>query len=99
MLFHVTAEHGYLTCPGREGGMGADAVREAQKWIEGNADVKVLGVWAHQPSHKSWAIIEASDFAAVSALLREQMLIGKTEVMPVNDSIAMRKQRGHWASS
>ena len=54
MLFHVTAEHDHLTCPGREGGMGADAVREAQKWIEGNADVKVLGVWAHQPSHKSW---------------------------------------------
>ena len=43
MLFHVTAEHDYMTCPGREGGMGADAVREAQKWIEGNADVKVLG--------------------------------------------------------
>ncbi len=79
--------------------MGADAVREAQKWIDGNVDVKVLGVWARQASHKSWAIIEASDFAAVSTLLREQMLIGKTEVMPVDDSIAMRKQRGHWASS
>ena len=79
--------------------MGADAVREAQKWIEGNSDVKALGVWAHQLSHKSWAVIEASDFAAVSALVREQMLIGKTEVMPVNDSIAIRKQRGHWESS
>jgi len=42
MLFHVSAEHDHLTCPGREGGMGAGAVREAQKWIEGNADVKVL---------------------------------------------------------
>ena len=79
--------------------MGANAVREAQKWIEGNDEVKVLGVWAHQPSHKSWAIIEASDFAAVSALLRGQMLIGKTEVMPVNDGISMRKQRVHWESS
>jgi hypothetical protein len=78
--------------------MGADAVREAQKWLEGNDDVKVLGVWGHQPSHKSWAIIEASDFQAVATLLRSQMLIGKTEVMPVNDNIAMRKARGHWES-
>jgi hypothetical protein len=98
MLFHVTAEHDHMTCPGREGGTGSDAVRESQKWMEGNADVKVLGVWGHQPSHKSWAIIEASDFAAVTALLRGQMLIGKTEVMPVSDNIAMRKQRGHWES-
>ena len=98
MLFHVTAEHDHMTCPGREGGMGADAVREAQKWIEGNDDVKVLGVWAHQPSHKSWAILESDDFEAVSLLLRPQMLIGKVEVMPVNDNITMRKNRGHWGS-
>ena len=98
MIFHVTAEHDHITCPGREGGMGGEAVKEAKKWIEGNDEVKVPGVWAHRPPHKSWAIIEASDFAAVSALLRGQMLIGKTEVMPVNDSIAARKARGHWES-
>jgi hypothetical protein len=45
MLFHVTAEHDHMTCPGREGGIGSDAVRESQKWMEGNADVNVLGVW------------------------------------------------------
>ena len=77
---------------------GADAVREAQKWIEGNDDVKALGVWGHQPSHKSWAVIDASGFAVVSALLRGQMPIGKTEVVPVNDNIAMRNARGHWES-
>ena len=94
MLFHVTAEHDHLTWPGRAG--GSDEVREAQKWIEGNEEVKVLGVWGHHPSPKSFAIIEASDFAAVTALLRGQMLIGKTEVLPVNDNIPTRKQRGHW---
>ena len=98
MLFHVTAEHDHMTCPGREGGRAADAVSEAQKWIEGNDEVKVLGVWAHQPPHKSWAIIEASDFAAVTALLSGNMQIGKTEVLPVNDGIAARKARGHWES-
>ena len=96
MLFHVTAEHDHETCPGRASGPESDAVREAQKWLEGNEEVKVLGVWGHQPSHKSFAIIEASDFAAVTALLRSQMLIGKTEVLPVNDNIATRKERGHW---
>ena len=79
-----------------QGGPGSDEVREAQKWLKGNEEVKVLGVWGHQPSHKSFAIIEASDFAAVTALLHGQMLIGKVEVMPVNDNIAKRKQRGHW---
>ena len=74
----------------------SDEAREAQKWLEGKEDVNVLGVWGHQPSHKSFAILEASDFAAVTALLRSQMLIGKTEVLPVNDNIATRKQRGHW---
>ena len=32
----------------------------------------------------------------VVTLLRSHMLIGKTEVIPVNDNIAMRKARGHW---
>ena len=98
MLFHVTAEHDHMTCPGKEGGIGSDEVRQALKWIEGNDDVKVLGQWSHQPIHKSFAIIEASDFAAVSTLLRGQMLIGRTEVLPVTDGIAARKARGWWES-
>ena len=98
MLFHVTAEHDHMTCPGRDNGPGSDEVRQFQKWMEGNDEVKVLGQWSHQPSHKSFAIIEASDFAAVTALLRGNMLIGKTEVLPVNDGIAARKARRHWES-
>ncbi len=96
MLFHVTNEHDHLSCPGRNREPGSDEVRESQKWLEGNEEVKVLGVWGHQPSHKSFAIIEASDFATITALLRGQMQIGKTEVLPVNDNIAQRKQRGQW---
>ena len=97
MLFHVTAEHDHLTCPGK-GGSGSDEVRQFAKWVEGNDEVKVLGAWAHAPSHKSFAIIEASDFAAVTALLGGNMLNGKTEVLPGNDKLATRKQRGNWES-
>ena len=50
------------------------------------------------PGHKAFAIIEADDFAAVTALLRGQMEIGKTEVLPVTDGIAARKARGWWSS-
>ena len=96
MLFHVTNEHDYLACPARAREPGSDEVRESQKWLEGNEEVKVLGVWGHQPSHKSYAIIEASDFSAVTELLRGQRNIGKSEVVPVNDNIAIRKERGHW---
>jgi len=66
--------------------------------VDWQIKVKVLGQWGHQPSHKSFAIIEASDFAAVTALLRGLMLIGKTEVLPVTDGIAARKARGWWES-
>ena len=45
MLFHVTTAHDHMTCPAREGGVESDAAREFQKWIEGNDEVKVLGVW------------------------------------------------------
>ena len=44
ILFHVTTAHDHMTCPAREGGVGSDTVREFQKWIEGNDEVKVLGV-------------------------------------------------------
>ena len=98
MLFHVTAAHDHMTCPGREGGAGSDAVRDSNKWLEGNDEVKVLGQWSHQPSHKSFAIIESDDFAAVTALLRQPMLLGLTEVLPVNDGIASRKARGWWGN-
>ena len=98
MLFHVTAEHDHMTCPGRDNGPGSDEVRQFQKWMEGNDEVKVLGQWSHQPSHRSFGVIEASDFVAVTALLRGNMLIRKTEVLPVNDGIAAREQRGHWES-
>ena len=96
MLFHVTAEHDHMTCPAREGGRDSDKVKQALKWIEGNEDVTVLGVYGHQPSHISWVILEADDFNAVTNLLQGQMLMGKVEVMPVNDQIAQRKARGWW---
>ena len=98
MLFHVTAEHDHMTCPARAGGRDSDEVRQALKWIEGNDDVKVLGVWISGPLHRVFTLLEASDFDAVSALLRDQMLIGKAEVLPVSDAIARRKQGGHWGT-
>ena len=98
MLFHVTANHDHMTCPARAGGRDSDEAVQALKWIEGNDDVKVLGVWISGPLHRVFTLLEASDFDAVSALLREQMLIGKAEVLPVSDAIARRKQGGHWGT-
>ena len=98
MLFHVTAEHDHMTCPGREGGIGSDEVKEFQKWMEGNDEVKVLGVYISGPLHRVFTLLEASDFDAVTALLRDQLLIGKAEVLPVSDAIARRKQGGHWGT-
>ena len=63
---------------------------------EGHEEVTVLGVWGTSLLIKSFAIIEASDFAAVTTQVRGQSLIGIVEVTPVNDNIATRKQRGHW---
>jgi len=43
MLFHVTAEHDHMTCPGRDNGPRFDEARQFQKCMEGNDEVKVLG--------------------------------------------------------
>ena len=43
-----------------------------------------------------FTLLEASEFDSLSALLRDQMLIGKAEVLPVNDAIERRKQGGPW---
>ena len=81
-----------MTCPAREGGRDSAEAVQALKWIEGNDEVKVLGVYISGPLHRVFTLLEASDFDAVSALLRDQMLIGKAEVLPVSDAIVRRKQ-------
>ena len=42
MLFHVTAGHDHITCPGRAKGAGSDAVRYSQTWLECSYAVKAL---------------------------------------------------------
>ena len=96
MLFHVTANHDHMTCPARAGGRDSDEARQALKWIEENDDVKVLGVMDIGTASRVFTLLEASEFNSLSALLRDQMLIGKAEVLPVNDAIERRKQGGPW---
>ena len=45
MLFHITAKHDHETCPGKDAGPNGPAAVEFQRWMEGNDDVKVLGVY------------------------------------------------------
>ena len=96
MLFHVTAAHDHETCPGREGGPDSEAVINYQKWLEGNDEVKVLGVWRYNVSHTLFSVIEADDMQAITNLLRPQMHTGNVEVLPVMDSIEIRKKGGNW---
>ena len=98
MLFHVTANHDHMTCPARAGGRDSDEAVQALKWIEGNDDVKVLGVYISGPLHRVFTLLEADDFDAVTALMRNQLLIGKAEVLPVSDAIARRKEAGNWGT-
>ena len=82
MLFHVTASHDHETCPGRDGGPDSEAVINYQKWMEGNDEVKVLGVWGYNVSHTLFGVIEADDMQAITSLLRPQMHTGNVEVLP-----------------
>lgn len=96
MLFHITSQHDHETCPGKNGGPDSEAVINFQKWMEGNEDVKVLGVWGYNVSHKLFAVIEADHMQAVTNLLRPQMQAGSVDVLPVMDSIEVRKNSGNW---
>ena len=48
MIFHVIAEHDHTTCGRVENGAVTKSMAEVSKtgqaWVEGNADVTVLGV-------------------------------------------------------
>ena len=96
MLFHVTAKHNYETCPAIQSGFDSDKTVEFQRWIEGNEDVKVLGVWGYQLSHTAYAVLESDDMQSVTTLLRPQMGRGNIEIVPVMDNMAMRKEKGQW---
>ena len=98
MLFHVTAKHNNKTCHGIQHGDESDETNAFSKWIEGNEDVEVLGVWGYNVSHTIYSVIEAEDMQIVTNLLRPHMAAGDVEVLPVMDSIAARKTRGHWGS-
>ena len=96
MLFHIIAKHSYETGPAIQSGFDSDATVEFQRWIEGNEDVKVLGVWGYQLSHTAYAVLESDDMQSVTTLLRPQMGRGNIEIVPVMDNIAMRKEKGQW---
>ncbi len=96
MLFHVIAKHSYETCPGVQHGPESAEVKEMTQWMEGNDDVKIVGVWGYNVSHTVFAVVEANDMQKITAILRPQMARGNVEVLPVTDAIAVRKERGHW---
>jgi hypothetical protein len=99
MLFHVTTQHSQETCRGRlraEGAPNTPTNAEAQRWIEGNDDVKVLAVGGYQSSHRYYAFVEAEDYNSVVLLFNPEMWVGDVEVLPVNDMIARRNDAGEW---
>ena len=96
MRFHVTARQYHETCPGKDGGPNSEAAVNDQKWYEGNDEVKVLGVWGYNVSHTIFGVIEAENIQAITNLLRPQMHTGNVEVLPVMDSIEIRKKGGNW---
>ena len=95
MLFHITAKHSYETCPAIQHGLDSDETVVSQRWMEGDENVKVLGVWGYQVSDTVYAVLEATDMQSITSLLRPQMGRGDIQVLPVNDNIAMRKDMGN----
>ena len=77
-------------------GLDREETVVSQRWMEGDENVKVLGVWGYQVSHTVYAVLEATDMQSITSLLRPQMGRGDIQVLPVNDNIAMRKEMGNW---
>ena len=53
-------------------------------------------MYKRQVSHTTYAVLESLDMQSVTNLLRPQMSFGDVQVLPVEDGIDMRKERGHW---
>ena len=99
MLFHVTTQHSWETCRGRQRAESSEDIfppSEVNKWIEGTDKVKVLLAGGHQTAHKFFAFVEADDYLEVQHLMRSHMHVGDVDVLPVNDMINIRKDAGDW---
>jgi hypothetical protein len=82
--------------PWQRRGPNSEAAVNYQKWLEGNAEVKILGVWRYNVSHTILGVIEAENMQAITNLLRPQMHTGNVAILPIMDSIEIRKKGGHW---
>jgi hypothetical protein len=99
MLFHVTAQHSWETCRGRQRAESSEGIfppSEVSRWVEGNKDVKVISAGGYQSAHRYYALVEADDYNAVVQLFRPEMWVGDVDVLPLNDMIAIRKDAGDW---
>ena len=103
MIFHVIAEHDHTTCGRVENGAVTKTMAEVSKtgqvWVEGNADVTVLGVWGYPVSHRVFAVVEADTFEAVTELFEFHLGRGPVEVLPVHDIVQARKDSGFWGQT
>ena len=102
MLLYVSAQHTADNCPGTRRNRGEDIPPQAEldKWVEGTDKVKVHGAWGFQTGHRVFAIIEADDYQDIRDLFRPTDHAGKygtIEIMPVGDTIAIRKAAGNWS--
>jgi len=100
MLFHITAQHDHLSCPGvaaRKAGQDMQEFqRESGRWMEGNDKVKVIAVYLNQPFHRIFAVVEADAYEDLNTFTNHWKDTGSCDVQIVGDGISARHAVGNW---
>ena len=81
MLFHIRQSRAPADCPYGKGG-------SRSLFDESAPGVKLLGYWLAFPQHTTFLVVEATDAAALQALLKPGAGICTAEITPVTDKPA-----------
>ena len=100
MLFHITAQHDHLSCPGvvgRNSGQDmSEFQRESGHWMEGNDKVKVIAVYLNQSFHRIFAVVEADAYEDLNTFTNHWKDTGSCDVQVIGDGISTRHAAGNW---
>ena len=93
MLFHITAQHSWETCRGRQRAESSGYIyplSEVSRWVEDNDDVKIMRAAGYQSTHRYYVLLEADDYNSVAQLFRLETYVEDVEILLMNGILARR---------
>ena len=92
MLFHITHVHTPETCPYHDKEKARDTFGKMMANIE-ELGVRLVGAWVDAPAHTVYFVVEAESVQQIEELLAPGLKIGRADIRPISDAVALLKRR------